>query len=49
MIWLLSAVNVGFLLVLVMVLFGGWRLFVAWRDVRRERREEAERGGPGPR
>jgi len=48
-IWLLSAVNVVFLLALVVALFGGWRLFVAWRDVRRERREEAGRGGPGPR
>jgi hypothetical protein len=36
-IWLLSAVNVAFLLGLVVALFGGWRLFVAWR------------GGPGPR
>lgn len=49
MIWMLSAVNAAVTLLLVFALFGAWRLFWAWRDVRRERREEQERGrGAGP-
>jgi len=48
-IWLMTVVQVGITLAAVFVLFGAWRLFWAWRDVRRERAEErareAARGG----
>ena len=49
MIWLLSAVNAAVLLIVIFGAFAGWRLFWAWRDVHRERREEQERerGGGG--